>query len=188
MAALFTAHREDGKAEWRVLAEHVATLDYGTELTFAQLFELLDTSDRSRVYRVVREANRQLVKPKSPVRRYLGSVRGIGYKVLLPTDYTPAALAKRDSAHNRINDGLALLQSAPLDELPPGARRWAQQVTLHMADMRFRLMSMEDRQTYADERIARLERMAGLREPVTVPAEVDYGEPVTVTAEAGSGV
>ena len=169
---LFAARREDGRAEWKVVYDRVARMDYGDLLPFAELAELLASEDKSRAYRAVRECNRHLLK-SGAVPRYLVPERGLGYRVLRPEDYTPVALVKKDIATRKLSEAVDLMKSAPLREMSPQARAWAEQVTMHLADHELRMMGMEQRQAFADERLSELERRAGIGRPPVLPGRVD---------------
>jgi len=174
--SLFQARREDGRAEWKVIFDHVLQLGYGDELSYGTIAGLLGTDDRQRAYRAVRECNRHLRGEDSQVARYLGSARGSGYRVLHPGDYSHAALAQRDSAARRITSAVDIMRSAPLDDMTPAQRHWANQVTLHLVDHEVRLMGIEARAGYAEQRIAELERRAGIRHPADSPGEAEHAE------------
>ncbi len=168
---LFTPRREDGRAEWRVIADHALTLDYGDELTFGTIAELLGTDDRDRAYRAVRECNRKFLDDRTP--RALRGVRRVGYRVLAPGDYAPQALAEKAAARKKMTGAVDLMRSAPLADMTPGVRAWANTVTMSLVDHELRLMGVEERAGFAEQRIAELERLAGIRAPVTVPGEVE---------------
>lgn len=168
----FQPKRDDGRAEWKVVYDRVLAMGYGDRLTFGELAELLGTRDRGRAYRAVRQCNGHLLKSSS-VPRYLVPRRGTGYEVLRPEDYTPAAIARKDAATRRLSEAVELMKSAPLDELSPAARAWAEAVTMHLADHELRLMGMEARQVFAEARLAELERHAGLGPPPVVPGRVE---------------
>ena len=165
---LFTARRADGRAEWKVVYDRVVSMEYGDPLTFTELAEMLTTPDRTRAYRAVRECNRQLLK-SAAVPRYLVPERGRGYRVLRPQDYTPTALAKKDAATRKLTEAVDLLRSAPLNEMSPAARAWAEAVTMHLADHELRLMNMEQRQVFAEARLAELEQRVSDDRPAVRP-------------------
>jgi len=169
----FRAKREDGRAEWKVVYDHVTALPYGAMVSYGKIAGLLGTDDRLRAYRAVKECNRQLLRALVP--RYLATVRGQGYQVMTPEEYAPAAIALKDAATRRMSTAVELMKAAPLDDMTPAARAWAEAVSLHVADHELRLMGMEARQQFAEARLAELERRAGVSRPATVPGQVEAG-------------
>src|SRR5580704_9293324 len=99
MTDLFSPRREDGRAEWRVIYDHAVNLPYASDLSFDEITKLLDTDDRARAHRAVRRCNQQFVRENKA--RILGSVRAVGYRVLNPADYAPAALAYQVQARRK---------------------------------------------------------------------------------------
>lgn len=170
MADLFSPRRADGRAEWRVLYDHAVDLDYGAEISFAAIFKLLDTDDRNRAHRVVRRCNQQFMREGKP--KILGNVRAHGYRVLMPGEYAPSALAYQTSARRKLGTAVDLIKTAPLDDMSPAERTWAHQVTMVLIDNELRLRSQEQWSKDAERRLRELERRAGLAPPETVDGEV----------------
>lgn len=164
MPDLFSARRPDGRAEWRVIYDHAVNLPYGTDLGFDVLCGLLDSDDHNRVHRAVRRCNRQFTDEAKP--RVLGNVRGIGYRVLQPADYAPTALHMQRSARRKMTSAVDLMRTAPLDDMTAGQKEWAHRVTMVLMDNEIRLRSQEQWQKTAEQRLAELERRAGLRPEV----------------------
>src|SRR5215217_6520063 len=101
MTDLFATKRADGRAEWKVIYDKISKLAYGDQITFEELKQMLDTDDRNRIHRAVGKCNRVLTRENTP--RVLGNIRGIGYRILEPADYTPQALAIRKQAQRRMS-------------------------------------------------------------------------------------
>jgi hypothetical protein len=166
MADLFSPLRPDGRAEWRVIYDAVADLPYGSDVPFTQLAKLLESDDRSRIYRAVRRCNRQFTQESKP--RVLGSVRSVGYRVLQPADYAPAALGFQRQARRKMTTAVDIMRTAPLEDMTPGQRDWAHKVTLVLMDNELRLRSQEQWQREAERRLAELERRAGVPQPLVI--------------------
>jgi hypothetical protein len=166
MPDLFSPRRPDGRAEWRVVYDHVINLPYGTDVKFPQLAEWLDTDDRSRVHRAVRRCNRQFTEEDKP--RVLGNVRGVGYRVLQPGDYAPTALAIQRQARRKMTSAVDLMRTAPLTDMTPGQRAWAHKVTMVLVDNELRMRSHEQWQKDAERRLGELERRAGVQPPTVI--------------------
>lgn len=169
MADLFSPRRSDGRAEWRVVYDHAVNLPYGTDVKFTELADLLETDDRSRAHRAVRRCNRQFTQESKP--RYLGNVRGVGYRVLQPADYAPAALGIQRQARRKMTSAVDLMRSAPMHEMSPTQREWAHRVTMVLMDNELRLRSQEEWQKDAERRLQELERRAGVPETIVIEAE-----------------
>ena len=160
MTDLFSPTRPDGRSEWRVVYDAAEPLTYGDNITFDELHKLLETDDRGRVHRAVGRCNRQFVHEQKP--RVLGNIRGFGYKILRPGDYSPAALAYQKQARKKMTSAVGLMRAAPLDDMTPAARDWAHRVTLVLLDNELRLTRGEDWQRNAETRLAELERRTGV--------------------------
>lgn len=168
MADLFSARRPDGRAEWRVVYDHAVKLSYGADLSFDDIAKLLDTDDRSRAHRAVLRCNKQFTRENIP--RVLGNVRGVGYRVLKPSEYATAAIALQVQGRKKVSNALDLMRTAPINDMSPQAQEWAHKVTLVLMDNDLRLRSQEQWQQAAETRLTELERRAG------VPTAVIDGE------------
>ncbi len=160
MADLFSPHRADGRAEWRVVYDHAEKLPYGTDVTFDDIAKLLDTDDRGRAHRAVRRCNKQFIEVNKP--RVLGNIRGVGYRILQPADYAPAALAYQKQARRKMTTAVDLMRAAPLDDMNTSQRDWAHKVTMILVDNELRLRSQEQWQKDAEKRLAELEQRMGI--------------------------
>jgi xylose isomerase len=167
---LFSPRRADGRAEWRVVYDEVLSRPYGDQITFDDLKALLDTDDRNRVHRAVGRCNQVLTRENVP--RILGNVRGVGYRILQPGEYTGQALNIQSQARRKMTNAVDLMRVAPLDEMTPAQRNWAHQVTMVLVDNELRLRSQEQWQKDAERRLQELEQRAGL----SVVPEVITGE------------
>lgn len=164
MADLFSPRRADGRAEWRVIHDHAATLPYGTDVTFDTIAELLDSPERARAHRAVRRCNTEFVRAGTP--RVLGNIRGVGYRVLQPDEYVPAALNIQGQARRKMSSAVDLMRTAPLADMTAAQRDWAHRVTMVLVDNELRLRSQEQWRTDAERRLARLEQRANLSDVI----------------------
>ena len=160
MTDLFSPRRADGRAEWRVIYDRAVKLDYGANITFEDVAELLETKERARAHRAVRRCNQQFTREGKA--RILGNVRGIGYRVLRPSEYAPAAIAYQVQARRKMTSAVDIMRTAPINDMAPAAREWAHKVTLVLMDNELRLRTQEQWQASAEERLAELERRAGI--------------------------
>lgn len=115
----FQPSREDGRSDRMVVYELVANAEPGAHFDFPDLQEALqDGVDNDitmqRIGAAVRAANKTLQKRD---RRYLGSVRGRGYRVLRSDEHLPVALERKATAEVQMKRGIDLLRNTRLDEL-----------------------------------------------------------------------
>lgn len=171
MTDLFSPRRDDGRAEWRVIYDHAASLTYGADVTFDEIAKLLDTDDRARAHQAVARCNKQFVREAIP--RVLGNVRGLGYRVLRPSEYATAAIGLQVQGRRKVTNALDLMRAAPLNDMTPAAQDWAHRVTLVLMDNELRLRSQEQWQQSAEQRLAELERRAGIPPVIEVETSED---------------
>jgi hypothetical protein len=170
MTDLFSAKRPDGRAEWRVVYDEILKHPYGHAMSFEELGQLLDTDDRNRIHRAVGRCNRVLARESVP--KILGNVRGTGYRILQPGEYTGQALNIQSQARRKMTGAVDLMRAAPLDDMTPAQKQWAHQVTMVLVDNELRLRSQEQWRNDAENRLQQLERQAGIAsEPEIVDGE-----------------
>lgn len=166
MTDLFSPRRADGRAEWRVIYDHAVGLPYGSSLTFEQIASMLGTDDRDRAYRAVARCNRQFTHENKP--RVLGGVRGMGYRVLQPSEYTPMAMGYQKRARRSLTTAVDIMRAAPLEDMNPSQREWHHKIAMVLMDNEMRLKSQEQWQKEAEARLEELEQRMGLR-PKVIP-------------------
>ncbi len=170
MAVPFTPRRADGRAEWRVVYDLAKDLPYGRELTYTDIATALGAENtvntRNRIHRAVKRCNDQFIAENRP--RVLGSIRGVGYKILEPAEYTSTAIALRKRAAKTITSASDLMRTAPLDDMTPAQRDWAHKVTMVMMDFENRFRSSDERHADAEQRLRDLEERMGARRKTTV--------------------
>ena len=160
MTDLFSPRRPDGRAEWRVVYDATVNLPYGTDVPFKLIADLLETEERARAHRAVGRCNRQFIH--EGLARVLGSVRGVGYRVLQPADYAPVALGYMKGARRKMTTAVDLMRTAPLNDMTASQRDWAHKVTMILVDNELRLRSHEQWKNDAEKRLAELERRMGI--------------------------
>ena len=122
---LFRATRDDGRADWRVIFDRVADLAPGDQVTHEELLKELDTKDRNRLYRAVGRANRELWKTRH---RSLGSVKGLGYRMLRAEEHEHQANNYQRQSRRRMSQAVAVIDATDLDLLDAGQREWISKV------------------------------------------------------------
>jgi hypothetical protein len=160
MTDLFSPRRADGRAEWRVIYDHALPLAYGDDITFEDIAEILDTGDRARAHRAVGRCNLQFTREAKP--RVLGNVRAVGYRVLRPSEYAPAALGYQTQARRKMTTAVDIMRTAPLHDMTPAQADWAHKVYLVLCDNDLRLRTQEHWRTEAEKRLTELEARAGI--------------------------
>lgn len=160
MTDLFSPRRDDGRAEWRVIYDHTIHLSYGADVTFGEIAKMLDTDDRARAHRAIQRCNKQFIRENIP--RVLGNVRSLGYRVFRPSEYATAAISLQVQGRRKVSNALDLMRTAPLSDMTPAQQDWAHKVTLVLMDNELRLRSQEQWQQSAEQRLAELERRAGI--------------------------
>jgi hypothetical protein len=126
MSALFTAKSADGRAQWRILFDHVITLAPGDTIEYAALITLLEVDDKKRVYQLVAQCNKQLW---AKAQRSLSVVRHVGYRVLKAEEHEMQALGYQSQARKKISNSVAVMQATDFSALTPTKRDWALRVT-----------------------------------------------------------
>lgn len=175
MTDLFSPRRLDGRAEWRVVYDLAVPCDYGVEITYERIGDVLDVGDgdRNRIHRAVRRCNLEFVREGKP--RVLGNIRGVGYRILRPGDYATAAVALGQQARRKMTSAVDLMKAAPTADMTPAQRDWAHKVTMVMLDHEMRLREQDNWRQDAETRFRQLEEKAGIR-PKTVTVDHKTGE------------
>jgi len=161
MSGLFSAKREDGRAEWRVVFDYVEKLDFGTQITFEELMRELGTDEKPRVYQAVGAAKRKLWQKSL---RSLDVVRGVGYRILRPEEHEIQATGYQRKGRRQIGNSVAVMQATDIRNMEEAARNWVLQVTAGMVlmaraidDHRSRLAKHDDLIAELTKRVKKLE-------------------------------
>lgn len=123
-ATRFQTARTDGRTDSQVIYDLTQAAEPETVYPYQDLIDALQEGvdrpiGRERVGGAVRAANRLLLSER---RRYLGSIRNVGYRVLRSDEHLPTAITKKRCAEGHIERGLSLLRQVRLDELEPTYR------------------------------------------------------------------
>lgn len=167
MTAAFQPSREDGRSDRQVIVDLVAAGEPGSTYGYPALIEALSEGldarpPRSRVYRAIATANRTLLRERS---RYLGVVRGSGYRMLRADEHLPVALRDKDTAEGYIRRGIEKLRHTRLDELPENLRELHEGQLMVMVGLHQAVRSQAARQNrqdrVLDDLLKRVERIEG---------------------------
>lgn len=152
MTTNFTPQRSDGRSDRQVIFDLVESASPETVFEYDDLIAELEAGvdtevERPRVYTAVRLANKLLLAER---RRYLRVVRGTGYRVIRADEHVDVAMQRKDSATDRLRQGLAVLQQVRMEELDENQRK------LHQGQMMV-MGALYDAMVYSDRRHARTE-------------------------------
>ena len=101
------------------LVKAVEERDYGDVLTFDSIGYIIGQKHGSVKYGDVLQAARKRLEMAG---RMIVNVRGIGYKVCLPDNYTGEGVRKMRQGARRIDRGAKILAHAPVNDMSPQAR------------------------------------------------------------------
>ena len=88
--------------------------DYGETVTHAEVGQIIEEKEGSSRYRgIVNQAKKRLVESGKMVE----NVFGVGYKVVMPDEYTSQSAKKVVSGAKRIDQGVAILRHAPVKDM-----------------------------------------------------------------------
>lgn len=122
---LFAPKREDGRAYWRVLFDHIVerlddgSADKGTLLAHDELCTLLAPEARRQYPQAIRRCARELREQRG---RSLRSVRGKGYRIIGGMDIADQGGEYKRKGQRTLQRGLAVIQATPYSELSSGER------------------------------------------------------------------
>ena len=153
MSGMFSAKRADGRAEWRVVFDHVENLEHGTLIPFETFAELLETDEKPRIYAAVSAANKKLW---GKAQRSLGVQRGRGYRILKPEEHELQAGGYQRSAKRRLSNAVSVMKATDLSQLDDMKRNWVMQVTAGMMLMSSAIDYHSKRLAQHDDLIAEL--------------------------------
>lgn len=121
---LFIPKRDDGRAYWRVLFERLSSTSPGDLITHRDLFQLLESDDRSLLYASMSRAARELRRQQ---KRDVVSVRGEGYRVLLANEHVTKAETHKDRAERQLKVANEVVDATDLAALTASERDlWSQ--------------------------------------------------------------
>lgn len=156
MSALFTAKSADGRAQWRILFDHIeANMKPGDTISFRDLIVLLEVDDRKRVYQIVAMTNKQLW---AKAQRSLSVVRHVGYRVLKADEHEMQALGYQSQARKRMSNAVAVMKATDFAALTPDKRDWALRVTAGLVQVGRAIDAHAERLAQHDGLIADLAR------------------------------
>lgn len=98
----------------KTIVEQFATMNYGESLTHKQIAEMVGIKSTDGEYRyLIHQAQKHLLDHGKMVE----SVRGVGYRIISPDDYTVASTRCVTNGVRRINKGANILAHAPVNDM-----------------------------------------------------------------------
>jgi hypothetical protein len=132
MSGLFKPKRPDGRAEWKVVFDIVKDAEPGRIIIYAELAAALESDSRDRIHRAVRRCNRELWRIRN---RSLGNLRGVGYRLLLPTEHEDQALEFQGSARRKVSSAVSIMKAVDLAMMSNSERDRALRVSALLVAM-----------------------------------------------------
>lgn len=98
------------------LVNHVVKKDYGTIIYHNEIANLLGVKYGSHEYRsIVQRAKKKLLEAG----KMIDCVRGQGYEIVMPDDYTGSSVKEMINGARRIDKGSRIMRNAPVQKMSP---------------------------------------------------------------------
>lgn len=116
------------KKVWEVedLVDFMSTYEYGTVFEHNAISNMLDVPKNSTKYRTSIAKLKKLMLEKG---KMLESLRGVGYKIVNPSDYAGKAINQYKLGFNRLTKGEKILNYTPVNDLSDEDRKVYNAVT-----------------------------------------------------------
>lgn len=109
----------DRKDKIKALVDKVSSMNRGDVITYEEIAQVIEDSHGSTTYNdVVQAAKKHLVTDGN----LLENVRGVGYKLTNPDDYTYQGVKLVKAGARRIDRGVKVMRYAPVNEMSGIAR------------------------------------------------------------------
>lgn len=100
-----------------LLAEMIAKYDYGAIISHDWISHIASIPYGTNKYKtIIGKTKRILIKKYSKV---LESVKGIGYRIILPDEYTDNTLGHYKKGFKELQRGYEVIENAPITEMSP---------------------------------------------------------------------
>lgn len=160
---LFSPKRPDGRAEWRVLYDHIiASMKPDDTITYKELGKLLSTRDRPHIHRVMGQAKRKLWATAS---RSMMVVPNVGYRMLRAEEHEAQAKGYQIRGRRSLGTAVSVIRATDLSELTAQQRNWTLQVQAGLVMMAQAVDALAKKQAQHDDLIKELQdRMTSVEE------------------------
>lgn len=96
------------------IVDQFAVMNYGESMTHKQIAEIAGVKSSDSEYRyLIHQAQKNLIEHG----KMLESVRGVGYRIVFPDEYTETSTRYVSTGVRRINKGAAILAHAPVNDM-----------------------------------------------------------------------
>ena len=107
----------ENKKKSEILAEAISQMAYGELITHMRIAEIIDEDLSSNAYRTaITKARKLLLREHS---RVIESIRGVGYRVVMPGDVIIHSLKHYKRGFNEMQKGADTLDYAPVQDMTP---------------------------------------------------------------------
>ena len=114
------------KKKWELLYDHVMEADYGSIISHQEISHIIGESHNSNKYgTIINRAKKSLLAQG----RLIESVRGVGYRVIEPDDYSGKSISVFRQGFNKLKKASDLLAYAPVASMSEEGRLIHQNVT-----------------------------------------------------------
>jgi len=104
----------NNKKKEEILYDYIINLNYGDTVLHQDIEEIIQENHDSKKYHsIIQKAKRKLLESS----KGLENVKGIGYRVIHPDNYTDLSLKYIKSGYRRIDNGFKVLQYAPVNDM-----------------------------------------------------------------------
>jgi succinylglutamate desuccinylase len=119
-------YKEEIMKPYEKLCEYISTLEYGAVVAHGEIEKITGYMRGASQYSSsITRANKQLIEKS----KALKNIRDVGYQVLMPDDYSSAAIREYKRGFRRLTAGENLLIAAPENQMTDDGRRAYRDVT-----------------------------------------------------------
>jgi len=104
----------NNKKKEEILYDYIIKLNYGDTILHQDIESIIQEKHDSKKYQsIIQKAKRKLLESS----KGLENVKGIGYRVIYPDNYTDLSLKYIKSGYRKIDNGFKVLQHAPVNDM-----------------------------------------------------------------------
>lgn len=166
---LFKPQRPDGRADWRVVYDLLMKLEPGDQIDHETLLNALGSGDRSRLYRAVARADRELWLSS----RAVANVKNVGYRILHANEHEPRANNHRRQARRQVSNAVGVMNAVDMAVLTDSERDWTTKVQIGLQLLATAMDSHEQRLQEHDSVLAHLITRVDDLEQRNTPRELE---------------
>ena len=104
----------NNKKKEEILYDYIIKLNYGDTILHQDIESIIQENHDSKKYQsIIQKAKKKLLESS----KGLENIKGVGYRVIYPDDYTDLSLKYVKSGYKRIDTGFKVLQHAPVNDM-----------------------------------------------------------------------